>query len=147
MNLNLNITDVEIQLERAPDRVTWAASFQFPYRTKSVQNVSANRWAKAQRVKEERIALFYAWVMAGKPKPPAGLKISVKFVRIAPRRLDEGDNLPSAFKPMRDELAKLLGLRGDTQKDGVTWSYDQERGAPKEYQVRVEMRAEGIRRG
>lgn len=124
----------------------WFATFSFPFKTEAHTNKRGNRFARAKSVKKEREALFFAWFGAGKPTPPRW-PITVTFTRIAPRKLDVGDNLPSAFKGMRDELAKQLGLKGDGG-DEVEWLYHQvspqDVGLAKgSYAVKVEMRAEG----
>jgi hypothetical protein len=118
--------------------VRWSSRFEFSYRTRSAANAREDWRAKSRRTKEERNALFFAWVAASKPRPP-GRPVSVTFTRLAPRKLDD-DNLASAFKAMRDELARALGLRGDGPNDGATWTYKQER-AP-DYRVRVEIECE-----
>jgi hypothetical protein len=86
----------------------------------------------------QRHALFGSWVRAGRPTPPARPFV-VRFTRIAPRSLDEGDNLAAAFKTFRDELAYALALKNDGPSAGVVWEYAQERGEPKQYRVRVEI--------
>jgi hypothetical protein len=109
--------------------VGWVAQWLFEFRTEAHSNRRGHRMAAARQVKRERETLLYTWVGAGKPKPPR-LPCKVTFTRIAPRRLDEGDNLPSAFKPMRDELARVLGLKNDAGAE-VTWAYEQ--AAPAEW--------------
>lgn len=55
--------------------------------------------------------------------------IKIRLMRIASRKLDEGDNLPMAFKYIRDYLASLLipgKARGQADSDPrITWEYDQ----------------------
>jgi len=38
------------------------------------------------------------------------------------------DNLVGGFKPLRDEIARLLG-RDDAERRGITWEYEQSPGA------------------
>lgn len=117
--------------------IPFEVDFAFPYRTRAHLNTRHAWQASHSAKKKEREALLYGWVAAGKPKPP--FPATITFVRIAPRALDEGDNLASAFKAMRDELADRLGVRDD-RRGPITWAYAQERGAPNTYAVRVEMR-------
>lgn len=67
----------------------------------------------------------------------------VSLVRVAPRAFDEGDNLPIAFKAIRDEIAKLLG-RDDNPKSGIEWVYSQCKGHPKEHAIIVVMVADPV---
>lgn len=117
--------------------IAYEVDFTFRFRTAPHLNAREPWFVSHAKKKGERGALLDAWNLAGRPVPP--LPATITFVRIAPRPLDEGDNLPSAFKAMRDELAKRLGVNDD-RKAPVTWLYAQERGAPRTYAVRVEMR-------
>lgn len=120
-----------------PLRKRWFAAFEFDYRAYPEANASRfGHWsASSAKRKKDRAALFVAWHRAGKPRPPG--RIAVRFVRIAPRELDT-DNLGNSFKAMRDELARCFGL-DDGPRAPITWSYAQERGAPRRYAVRVEV--------
>jgi hypothetical protein len=62
----------------------------------------------------------------------------VKFTRIAPRKLDD-DNLRSAFKGIRDEVARLLGV--DDGGDQVKWEYEQLPRGSHQYDVFIEVRS------
>lgn len=66
--------------------------------------------------------------------------LDVRMIRIASRELDS-DNLPSSMKHCRDGVADAFGI--DDRDPRVTWHYAQERGAPKEYAVRIEVRQRG----
>lgn len=69
-------------------------------------------------------AFFREW---GVMRSNEGLRLLVQWTRIAPRSLDD-DNLRSAFKPLRDELAKHAGM--DDRSPRYEWQYQQERGKP-----------------
>ena len=125
-------------------RVEWSASFEFPYRARAALNLREDWRVGMTRKKHEREALYYAWVAAMKPRPPC-LPVEVTFTRIAPSSLDEGDNLESAFKSMRDELARCLGLKGDTRKQGYIPKRSQQEKRGREYAVRVLLEAKGER--
>jgi len=68
--------------------------------------------------------------------------LSVTLTRIAPRALD-GDNLAAGLKAVRDGVADALGVNDADPR--VTWAYAQERGKPREYAVRIEIRADASR--
>jgi hypothetical protein len=55
----------------------------------------------------------------------------IRLVRLGKRFLDVGDNLPMAFKGIRDELASLIlpnMARGQADADSrIEWEYDQEK--------------------
>lgn len=68
--------------------------------------------------------------------PPA--PADVLLVRIGPKLLDTGDNLPSAFKAIRDEIAKIYGV-SDAANSPLTFAYDQEPTGTRDYAVRVEI--------
>lgn len=53
----------------------------------------------------------------------AGLKLTVTLIRVAKRPLDD-DNLASAFKAVRDQVAKELGTT-DAPSGPITWVYRQ----------------------
>lgn len=81
------------------------------------------------RVAKEREAMTAAWGRAGRPKPPQ-FPALVVFERQTRGHLDD-DNLPTAFKSLRDELAELWGLRSDAASTPVLWRYTQVR-APEQ---------------
>lgn len=61
----------------------------------------------------------------------------VTLTRIAPRALDEGDNLAMALSAVRDGVADALGINDRDPR--VTWRYAQRRGGAKEYGVVIEI--------
>jgi hypothetical protein len=98
-----------------------------PLRLDSMLNLRLHHMSKHRKVKAQREAAIV--VPCGTPVP-----CTVLLTRIAPRELD-GDNLQGAFKALRDGIAARLGV--DDRDRRVTWLYDQERGQPKEYAVRI----------
>lgn len=94
-------------------------------------------WAKAaSRKKMQRLAAW-AELRAAGDRPGPGL-YTVRLTRIAPRRLDD-DNAVSSMKATRDGVADWLGINDGSS--AVKWEYGQERGAPKQYAVRIEIQA------
>jgi len=112
------------------------AVFELPMRVASVANLREHWAVKAKRVKKERTAVFA--VLRTVRSLPA-LPVNVKMVRLAPRTLD-GDNLQSAFKAVRDELAAAFKL--DDNSVLIDWFYSQEKS--KTYGVRIEIESQPI---
>lgn len=112
-------------------------SVLIPIRTVSGANAREHWRTKAARVKREREAV--AWFLRVHEsslrwaRDPGELVVTLR--RIAPRKLDT-DNLASALKAVRDEVAAYLGVT-DAPGSSVTWRCEQERGAPRQYAVRV----------
>jgi hypothetical protein len=101
-----------------------------PLRLPSAANLREHWRVKAKRTQAQRqlVALY----IGGKPRP--ALPVVVTLTRIAPRALD-GDNLQGAFKAMRDEVARFLGVPDN--HPAVTWEYGQRRGGVGEYAVAI----------
>jgi hypothetical protein len=119
-----------------------------PIRIVSESNQREHWAAKARRVKKQRQAV--AWMLCALPNEVPHLPVTVTFTRVAPRKLDKGDNLNGAFKACRDEVAwfftrdgiKVLNAKrhiADDEDSRLTWRYAQERGAPKTYAARIEI--------
>lgn len=101
-------------------------------RLQSISNQRLHWAALSSQKKKQRIAV--RWALAGKVVPLLDGEIAeVQLHRIGNRQLDD-DNLGTAFKSVRDEVAAALG-RDDGPKAPITWSYSQEQG--KEYGIRI----------
>lgn len=109
--------------------VTW------PVKTESCANLWEHWRVRAKRVKRER-GEFLLLARATLPRPKAW-PVTVKLVRIAPRRLDR-DNLATSFKSAIDSIAEHWGI-DDGDETKAQWVFAQERGAPRTYGVRVEV--------
>jgi len=110
-----------------------------PLRVISSLNQREHWAAKARRAKQERVTT--AWMLAAEPKP--SLPCVVLLTRIAPRKLDD-DNLRGAFKAVRDEVARWLGV--DDADPRVRWAYAQTRGRPKQFAARVTIQGDAVTR-
>lgn len=109
-----------------------------PIRAVSVANMREH-WAKrASRTKQHRL-LAWAELRAVKAHAAFLGRVEVVLTRIAPRPLD-GDNLAASMKGVRDGVADWLGV-DDRESPYLGWAYKQERGAPKQYAVRIEVRS------
>lgn len=93
---------------------------------------SRGHWTTLARDKAKQRRIV-AWSLMGKTKP--ALPVVVTLCRIGVRDLDD-DNLASAFKAVRDEIAKWLGC-DDGPRSPVAWAYAQRRGEPKQYAVEI----------
>lgn len=109
-----------------------------PIRTVSEANRSRHEhWAVTRkRVKAQHTATTLC--LAGSAAKCGEVPASVLLVRIAPRALDD-DNLRSSLKAVRDAVAAFFSV-DDKPTAPIRWDYSQERGKPKEYAVRIEIR-------
>jgi hypothetical protein len=88
---------------------------------------------KAKRVKAQRNAVALAMksdrrgLLDAHAKLARGEDLRCVLTRCSPRKLDD-DNLASAFKAIRDEVAKQLGV--DDGGTRVEWVYKQMPGGP-----------------
>lgn len=110
----------------------------------STANLREHWTAKARRVANQRsmtrIALtLHRPALLGLDFPACGLPMTATLTRVATRRLDD-DNLASAFKAVRDEVAAFFRLDDGSQL--WRWRYEQAKGAPA-IQFRFEV-AEGV---
>ena len=64
--------------------------------------------------------------------------LHVRITRRVPHsgRLDD-DNLSGGAKQLRDAIAAFLGRKGDSEKDGLTWEYRQEKWTGHETMIEV----------
>ena len=111
-------------------------------RTVSEANSRAHWGVRARRSKKLR---SLARLLCAGPvcacRDRLGGTFTVRLIRVAPHSLDT-DNLAAALKAIRDGVTDALAPCGVlTDADPrVTWEYAQERGEPKQYAVRVEVR-------
>ena len=111
---------------------------EIPIRTVSEANISEH-WTKKHKRKKQQQMYVFMYLRHIQEKIP--LPCHIILTRIAPRSLDEGDNLPMAFKKIRDVISSFL--TGDTRPgladsdERLTWAYNQEKGKPKQYGVRI----------
>lgn len=105
-------------------------------RLPSAANLREHWRVRHKRIKAQR--QLVAAYLAGRPVP--ALPVVVTLERIAPRALDS-DNLQGAFKGVRDEVARWLGVADNHPE--VRWDYSQRRGGVGEYAVGVRVEAVG----
>ncbi len=66
-------------------------------------------------------------------------QVRLTVTRIAPRSLDRHDGLPASAKPVVDAVADVLRINDADPR--LVVSYAQERGAAKQYAVRISVEA------
>lgn len=107
-----------------------------PIRAESEANMREHWAKKAARAKRHR-SVAWALLREADKEPRLLGPVQVTLTRIAPRELDD-DNLRGALKATRDGVADWLGVPDNDPR--VRWDYAQDRGKPKVYAVRIEVR-------
>lgn len=107
-------------------------------RIASSANLAEHHFVKRKREKPQ----LFKILLALKPQTIT-LPCCIVLTRIAPRELDDDDNLRYAFKSHKDKIADILipGLapgRADGDKR-LQWKYAQEKGKPKEYAMKIQI--------
>ena len=120
--------------------MTLLKSYTLPIETVSEGNLFEH-WTKANKRHSNQKALIKLYLR--ELSSYRNKSITVKLVRISPRKLDAHDNLRMAFKFCVDAIADLLnpGLEAGRADDSelITWDYGQEKGKPKQKAMRVEV--------
>ncbi len=111
--------------------------------TASEANSSENRWKKGKRHKIQKNKIKAVLLSE---RPPITIPCSVVLTRIAPRELDEHDNLRMSLKWCADAVAeylvpgKAVGRADDCKK--IKWDYKQKKGGVREYGISIELSCE-----
>ncbi len=140
-----------------------------PVQIPSTANTRAHRFSRnTQKADQQDQVRRYLDMMAVRPQIEAPGKCSkifvhVTMIRVARGRLDQEDNLPTAFKAIRDTIARWVhgldetvprmkdGLpvivKGklkmtrphapDGRKDGIAWAYQQQRTRAPRHSARI----------
>lgn len=118
------------------------ASWEIPVKTVSEAN-SSEHWTK----KAKRHKLQKRWVRTtypcDMPPPDPEAIYTICITRLAPRALDDHDNLPTSLKYIADAISEQMypGLaigQADSAKN-LKWAYYQIKRNPKEYAVQVQI--------
>lgn len=96
------------------------APILIPIRTISALNAREHPMARHRRVRSERDAV--AWLLRGVQRPP--VPCSVRLTRLGPSPGLDDDNLASALKGVRDEIALWIGV-DDRHQQQVRYVYAQ----------------------
>lgn len=87
--------------------------------------------------------------LGGTPKDPTSMvnipgSVHCRFIRTAGKgaKIYDDDNFSGGLKECRDSVAAMLGLKGDSPKDGITFSYCQEMDTTtRQSKLRIEVYA------
>ena len=119
---------------------------EIPIRTRTENNNDEHWRVRQKRAKMQRETVRQ-WLLVLQRLPGnccyIPLPVTVTLIRVAPRQLDHIDNLSSSLKHIRDSVADFYEVNDRTPL--ITWVYDQQRGRPHYYAVRLilEPRREG----
>lgn len=112
---------------------------EIPLTLPSVANLREHWAAKAKRVKAQRKATRWGLVrglVRARVDPTSRTPYVVTLTRVSPRALDS-DNLVSAFKACRDEIAAYFGV--DDADPRIEWRYAQAKGKPACVRIEFEV--------
>ena len=106
-----------------------------PIKVVSEANLREHWAAKNKRKAAQQVALRLYWgqYVQKLPSPP----MMVIFTRIGQRKLDD-DNLANAFKGLRDQFAKMVGV--DDGSDQIRFEYRQIATGKRQYGIQVEVK-------
>lgn len=106
-----------------------------PLRIESLNKTLRTHWAAKSRIRV-RSDTWFSLRAAYKKSVPAILPCVVTLTRIAPRKIDDDNNV-GGFKSVRDGVADWLLVADNDPR--VEWRYAQERGEPKQYACRIDI--------
>ncbi len=118
--------------------MTKITTLKIPIKTVSESNTVEHWVKKSNRHKTQKLMVKWAF---RQNNVKVNLPCTITMIRIAPRKLDEHDNLRVSMKWIADEVASLITGdlrpgRADDCKE-ITWKYDQRKGKVKEYAVEI----------
>jgi hypothetical protein len=124
-------------MNQSPQNLVYSVTI--PIKTVSEGN-TREHWHKAavrHSMQKSTVKLFMNY-KGQHIRPPC----IIKLIRIAPRKLDS-DNLQFSLKYIRDTCADFVNPgyavgRADDHPE-IQWLYDQEKGLPKQYAIRIEI--------
>jgi hypothetical protein len=117
-------------------------NWKLPIKTVSEAN-SVDHWTVKH--KRHQFQKNYIKINFLKENIKVSLPCHIIITRISPRLLDDHDNLRMSVKWIVDALAenivpgKAFGRADDCKS--ITWEYLQEKGKPKEYAVKIEIKS------
>ncbi len=115
-------------------------SFTVPIEVISEANQSEH-WTSGYKrhKKQKKLILYYCNQLSLYRNIP----LTIKLIRISPRKLDSEDNLPMSFKWIKDAIADILipGKAAGRADDSplFKWEFDQEKGNVGEKKIRIEI--------
>jgi hypothetical protein len=119
---------------------------KIPIKTISEANTHEH-WTKSSKrhKNQKQVVKVYLNPYFNDPKyaDTLGLPCQITLTRLAPRSLDDDENLPMAFKWIKDAICELLvpgKAIGQADNDKrIQTKYAQMKGLPKEYAIQVEI--------
>lgn len=128
-------------------KITW----ELPIKTVSESNCCEHWTKKAKRHKQQQ---YFIWLLFNSEETHIELPCTVKMIRLGPKYLDAEDNLPMAFKWIKDEISeclipekrksfinkkgKIQQIKGRADSDPrIKWEYGQEKA--KTLGIRIEI--------
>lgn len=122
---------------KSPENLVYSRTI--PIKIESELNTREHWHKKAKRHTMQKMAVS-SFLKVDRPniKPPC----TIKLTRIAPRKYDS-DNLVGGFKYVKDAVAEYfhpnLAMGRADDDPTLKWEYAQEKGAPKTYEIRIEI--------
>ncbi len=117
------------------ERSCYGFGFELPIRTRTENNNNEHWRLRWKRAKLQRTTVCqYLWVL-WRSGYQIQLPVTITLIRVAPRQLDDVDNLSSSVKHLRDGVADFFTL--DDRTPQLQWRYAQMKGKPKYYGVRI----------
>lgn len=122
---NSSLSSIGEEIVIKMTNMTWKV--ELPIKTVSEANSSEHWTKKSKRHRQQQLLLKIAFM---NDNPKITLPCTIKFTRLAKRKLDAHDNLPMSFKYLADRLASMIlnedGQPGQGDNDPrITWQYDQ----------------------
>lgn len=129
------------------DKIIW----ELPLKTISEANCSQHWTVKSKRHKQQQ---FFVRALFNRQQNPISLPCCVKMIRLGSRLLDAEENLPMAFKWVKDEISaclipekrkfykdkkgKLREIKGRADDDPrIKWQYGQEKAATQGIRIEI----------
>jgi len=109
-----------------------------PIKTVSEANSSEHWSKKHKRHKQQQKIIFYS---LNSLDQKISLPCHIRLTRISPRKLDRDDNLPCAFKWIKDQIAaditgiKVAGRADEDER--ISWEYAQDKGSPQSIRIEI----------
>ena len=117
-----------------------AIGTSLPLRLTNAKSRHEHWTVQSKRTRIQRHYVFEHLMALWEDGPLLGLPLHITITRIAPRVLDEGDNLAYAASAVRDAISDWLCgqyLKGEDRQEGLVWEYEQKRLVPGFYACEI----------
>ena len=112
----------------------------YPLRLTNAKSRHEHWTVQSKRTRIQRHYVFEHLMALWEDGPLLGMPLHITITRIAPRVLDEGDNLAYAASAVRDAISDWLCgqyLKGEDRQEGLVWEYEQKRLVPGFYACEI----------